>query len=355
MERVFSPPLWSIALSPVRSSLFAALKKTKEINHEYLDPHSCSSQIGNSPESNTSRIPAWDWSSSRLALASRPHGTAYACRPNASTISRLLCAQWVQYGPILADLGGAHLNAGNLGGTSLESLIPYADQLLVVNGLDNHAGSAQGDGPGDHARGTSTFLTCVHPRKHASEVSLGVSVDQMLAQHYAGQTRFSSVEIGCEGGGNAGACDSGYSCAYQRNISWQDAQTPLPKETNPRLLFQRLFGGFDPSLSGEVRDRAHRRRMSVLDFVLDDAQRLQRRLGQEDRRRLDDYMTSVRSVETRLEEVQMPTCNRYPDGSAPAGSPADRGEYASLMLDMLTDAMRCDLTRAVLHVWKRRE
>ena len=167
----------------------------------------------------------------------------------------------------------------------------------------------------------------------------------MLAQHYAGQTRFSSVEIGCEGGGNAGACDSGYSCAYQRNISWQDAQTPLPKETNPRLLFQRLFGGFDPSLSGEVRDRAHRRRMSVLDFVLDDAQRLQRRLGQEDRRRLDDYMTSVRSVETRLEEVQNADMQCYPDGSAPAGSLCRSRRVCVFDVDMLTDAMRCDLTR----------
>ena len=154
MERVFSPPLWSIALSPVRSSLFAALKKTKEINHEYLDPHSCSSQIGNSPESNTSRIPAWDWSSSRFALARgpQPWNSLRSSRPNARRFLAFFVPNGFNMARFWPTSVGA-LNAGNLGGTSLESLIPYADQLLVVNGLDNHAGSAQGDGPGDHARG----------------------------------------------------------------------------------------------------------------------------------------------------------------------------------------------------------
>ena len=110
------------------------------------------------------------------------------------------------------------LNAMNLAGTSLAALAPLAEKLLIVNGLDNHAGSAQGDGPGDHARGTSTFLTCVHPNKHESDVRIGISMDQILANHYAEQTRFASLEIGCEGGGNAGSCDSGYSCAYSKHF-----------------------------------------------------------------------------------------------------------------------------------------
>ena len=152
------------------------------------------------------------------------------------------------------------INAAALANTSMASLAPHAEKLLLINGLDNHAGSAQGDGPGDHARGTSTFLTCTHPVKHESRFSIGPSIDQLIAQVYAGQTRFSSLEIGCEGGGNGSACDSGYSCAYSRNIAWRDATTPMPKETNPRLLFDRLFGNIDPAATVEARATRRRRR-----------------------------------------------------------------------------------------------
>ena len=237
------------------------------------------------------------------------------------------------------------LTPASLQNTSLASLVPHAERLLVLNGLDNHAGSAQGDGPGDHARGTTTFLTCAHPRKHASDIRAGVSVDQVLAQHYDGATRFNSLEIGCEGGGNAGACDSGYSCAYVRNISWADAHTPLPKETNPRLLFNRLFGGLDPNASAATRERQLRRRTSVLDFVLADARNLNRQLGREDRRRMDAYMTSVRAIENRLEDTLGEDLICEPALEAPQRTPGDRGVYAGLMLDMMVEAMRCDLTR----------
>ena len=232
-----------------------------------------------------------------------------------------------------------------MGGSSLAALGPLADQLLVVNGLDNHAGSAQGDGPGDHARGTSTFLTCVHPNKHESDVRIGVSVDQVLANHFAEQTRYASLEVGCEGGGNAGSCDSGYSCAYSRNISWQDERTPLPKETNPRLLFQRLFGGFDPNATAEARAQRLRRRTSVLDFVLQDARAIHQQLGSADRHRMDAYMEGIRGVETRLIDAENADMVCAPSVDSPAGTPRDRGEYARLMLDILVQAMRCDLTR----------
>lgn len=237
------------------------------------------------------------------------------------------------------------LDAAGLEGTSLAALAPHAARLLLLNGLDNHAGSAQGDGPGDHARGTSTFLTCVHPLKHASMVQIGPSVDQLLARHYEGQTRFASLEAGCEGGDNANACDSGYSCAYSRNIAWRDATTPLPKETNPRLLFERLFGGVDPDATPEARALRLRRRTSVLDYVLRDAERLEQRLGAADRRRLDAYLTGVREIEQRLvaAEAENQVCG--PAFQQPVGVPPDRAEYARLMLDLLVEALRCDLTR----------
>lgn len=237
------------------------------------------------------------------------------------------------------------LNADRLGGTALESLLPFAQQVLVINGLDNHAGAAQGDGPGDHARGTATFLTCVHPVKHASQPQIGPSIDQLLARYYADDTRFASLEVGCEGGGNANACDSGYSCAYSRNVSWRDATTPLPKETNPRLLFERLFGGIDPNATADARARRLRRRTSVLDFVREDANRLNRRLGVADRRRMDSFLTGVGEIERRLiaAEAEGQVCG--PRMMQPNARPQDRAEYARLMLDIMVEAMRCDLTR----------
>ena len=237
------------------------------------------------------------------------------------------------------------LDAAALNATSLAALAPWAQKTLVINGLDNHAGAAQGDGPGDHARGTATFLTCAHPFKHASDLRVGTSVDQVLARHYDGQTQFASVEIGCEGGGGGGACDSGYSCAYSRNISWRDESTPLPKETNPRLLFDRLFGVVDPNATPEARARRLRRRTSVLDFVREDAQRLNRRLGVADRRRMDSYLTGIGEIETRLVAAEQENQFCGPRFERPDARPESRSGYAQLMLDIMVEAMRCDITR----------
>ena len=211
------------------------------------------------------------------------------------------------------------LTPGRLENTSLNPLAGFESKLLLLNGLDNHAGSSQGDGPGDHARGTSTTLTCVHPLKSADRLSIGPSVDQLLAEHWSGQTTYRSLELGCEGGGNAGSCDSGYSCAYSRNISWADAQTPLPTEVNPRLLFNRLFGALDPNLSPEAVAERRRRRQSVLDFVTADAQRLLSEVSASDRHRVDSYLTGVREIERRLESAELAQCQANME--TPLGAP----------------------------------
>ena len=235
------------------------------------------------------------------------------------------------------------LNTELLSGTSLEDLGPWANRLLLLNGLDNHAATAQGDGPGDHARGTSTMLTCTHPLKSADSIRNGVSVDQMIAQNWAGQTLFNSLELGCEGGGNAGSCDSGYSCAYSRNISWADAQTPLPKELNPRLLFNRLFGNLDPNQTAEAIAQRRRRQQSVLDFVNEDARQLLTQVSVNDRHRIDAYLNGIREIERRLEEVENTQCTI--EVTPPLSIPSDRETHAHLLLDLLISALRCDLTR----------
>ena len=231
----------------------------------------------------------------------------------------------------------------SLQGTALSALAPYAQKLLLINGLNNHPATSQGDGPGDHARGTSTSLSCVHPLKSADELSLGTSVDQYLATIWGNETSIASLELGCEGGGNAGSCDSGYSCAYSRNIAWSDAQTPLPKEVNPRLLFNRLFGTLDPNQSPEAIAERQRRRQSVLDFVLADAQQLRTQVSVSDQHRVDSFLTGIRDLERRLQSQEEAQCQA--DSEMPLGVPETREAHAELLIDLAISAFRCDLTR----------
>jgi hypothetical protein len=226
----------------------------------------------------------------------------------------------------------------------LQPLAPYKSDVLVLSGLDNYAASAQGDGPGDHARGTGCFMTCAHPVKtEGADISIGISADQVIAQAIGDQTRFSSLELGCDGGASTGGCDSGYSCAYSRNISWAGPSTPLPKETNPRALFDRLFSGIDPSQTAEQIARRTLYRKSIIDFVKADANSLITRLGQSDRHKMDEYLTGIRELEERLDSVDTgPQCTPM---ERPTGVPADFRDHVHLMVDLAVLAMQCDLTR----------
>lgn len=224
----------------------------------------------------------------------------------------------------------------------LEPLADVRESVLVVSGTRNTAAMDLGDGPGDHARGTGAFLTASHPLKSESRVQNGVSADQLAAQALRGQTRLSSLELGCQSGALVGACDIGYSCAYSNNISWASPTVPMPKEVSPRAAFDRLFQSADAGLTPEEREARRRRRLSVLDFVREDAVRLDQKLGVTDRRKLDEYMTSVRELERSISDAPVVTCD-LPE--RPAGADDDLQTYIRQMLDLVVLAWRCDLTR----------
>ena len=170
----------------------------------------------------------------------------------------------------------------------LEPLASVKNDLMVLSGLTHDKGRANGDGPGDHARAAASFLTACQPLKTAgANIRAGVSVDQVAAEKLRGVTRFPSLELGCDRGQQSGNCDSGYSCAYSSNISWRSESTPMAKEINPRLVFDRLFGGDDARDVAESRFLRARYRKSILDFVLEDARKLEPRLGTSDRKKLD--------------------------------------------------------------------
>lgn len=231
-------------------------------------------------------------------------------------------------------------------GSVIEPLAPIKDKINILTGLAQHNAFALGDGPGDHARSTATWLTGVHVKKTAgADIEAGISADQVAALEIGKQTRFTSLEIGCERGAVAGDCDSGYSCAYSSNISWRGPNTPNAKEVNPRLVFERLFGtGTDEDV--ESRARREKYRVSVLDFVLEDAAKLKGQLGKRDQMKLDEYLTGVREIEKRLEKVETEGLKKALEGvSRPTGIPIEYGEHIRLMGDMMILAFQADLTR----------
>ena len=219
-------------------------------------------------------------------------------------------------------------------GSSLASLEAHKSDLQIVAGLGHTKANANGDGPGDHARASATFLTGAQARKTAgSDIRVGRSVDQMIAAGVGSGYRLPSLELSCDPPRQTGNCDSGYSCAYKFNLSWRSESQPMPAERNPRLVFERMFGGGSQQETTESRAIRDRQQRSILDFVMDDTRRLQRDLGQSDRGKLDEYLTSVREIERRVTSFQ--SFAARPDSPLPSGVPADYEEHMRLMCDLM--------------------
>ncbi len=230
---------------------------------------------------------------------------------------------------------------------SMQPLAKVKDSLNVMTGLTQHNAEALLDGAGDHARSSAAWLTGCHPRKtDGADIKNGISADQLGAQRIGNKTRFPSLEIGCERGAQAGNCDSGYSCAYSSNISWRSENTPVAHEVDPRAVFERLFGGPDPSETAESRKRRETYKKSVLDFVIEDAKSLQSKLGVRDQGKLDEYLTGVREIERRVELAEQANISgRLAIADRPTGVPTDFGEHIRLMCDMMLLAFQTDMTR----------
>jgi hypothetical protein len=232
---------------------------------------------------------------------------------------------------------------------SLEPLKGVKDDLLVLSNLCLENAKAKGDGPGDHARSAAAFLTGAHPFKTGgSNIKLGVSMDQIAAQAIGHMTRLPSLELGLDRG--RGDCDSGYACAYVSNVSWSSDTTPMPKEVDPAAVFDRMFGTTGDRGADEAsRQRRLQRRKSILDFVAEDTRAISRKLGAGDRHKIDEFTTSVREIEKRIESVRKLNSADAPkpgDFARPAdGVPADVREHISLMWDLLALAFQTDVTR----------
>ena len=229
----------------------------------------------------------------------------------------------------------------------LKPLEPFRDDMLVLSGLTVDKARPNGDGPGDHARAMAAFLTGAQPRKTGgTEIRAGVSVDQFAARAVGEATRFPSLELACEYGRQEGICDSGYSCIYSNNLSWRSPTAPAPKEVNPRLVFDRLFANGSARETSDASAQRELFNQSILDFVREDAEQLNRRLGSADRRRMDEYLASVREVERRTEqppaEIPPEIAEAMP---RPTRIPETFRDHFRLMADLLALAFQGDLTR----------
>ena len=230
----------------------------------------------------------------------------------------------------------------------MKPMAPFRQDMSILSGLAHRNGMALGDGPGDHARAAASYLTGVHPRKTAgADIQNGVSVDQIAAQHIGPATRFASLELGCDDSRTVGNCDSGYSCAYTNSLAWRGPSTPMPPETNPRLVFERLFGDIDTSLTPEARARRMRYRRSILDLVGERTTELSATLGPADKRKLDEYLSSIREIEQRIERAEKDLTGLTPAIDKPTGIPVLYADYVNLMFDLQLIAFQTDMTRVV--------
>ena len=228
---------------------------------------------------------------------------------------------------------------------TLQPLAPYKQDVTILSNLTHNTGRALLDGAGDHGRCCGSYLTGVQVKKTLTDIKASVSCDQLVANAIGRETRFPSLEVGLEDARQAGDCDSGYSCAYTNNLAWRSQTQPLPPVLDPRAMFERLFGA-DSGVSPQERALRNKYRRSILDFVAEDTRTIQSTLGPTDKRKLDEYFTSVREIETQIEKAEK-VAQIDPGIEKPIGIPNDFADHFKLMTDMITIAFQADLTRVV--------
>jgi hypothetical protein len=232
---------------------------------------------------------------------------------------------------------------GNLQGI-LEPLNPLKNDVLVLSHLTANWGRPLLEGAGDHGRALAAFMTGVHVYRTAgADLKLAVSADQIAAQAIGHLTKLPSLEVGLEEARQAGNCDNGYSCAYAYNVSWKTETQPLPPISDPRLLFERLFGA-DAAEAPAARARRLAMRQSILDQVMESTRSLESSLGGTDRRKVDEYLSSVREIEQQIQRAEKDGVID-PGMEKPIGVPGEFPDYFRLMTDMMLIAFKADITR----------
>ncbi len=229
----------------------------------------------------------------------------------------------------------------------LQPMAAYRERMLVLTGLNGVASNA-----GVHASASTRFLTGATPARTESDLQAAVSIDQLVARRFGQETQLGSLELALDENDVFGSCDIGFSCMYTSTIAWRDANTPLPMETNPRLVFERLFGDIGTT-DPQVRLQRIRKDRSLLDSLTERVAELNREVGAGDRARLDQYLDAVRDVERRIQMAEEQSGRDLPEVTQPSGVPDTYEEHAKLMFDLQVLAYQTDLTRVVTFMMGR--
>ena len=284
-----------------------------------------------------------------LPLLERMTPTAALARAVTTPVVRF-CTVYVPNGIVMERWTPTAEGADFAFTPTLRPLEPYRDHLLVLSGLDNTGARSRSGASGAHAKPAGAFMTGIEPlpTTGSSSLALGISMDQIIANSLGQETPLPSLELGLEGTdtvNGVGTCDVGFSCAYQNRLAWSGPSTPLPIETNPRVVFDRLFGSVD-STDPQARRARLERQGSIIDSVLEKVDRLQGDLGRRDRAKLDEYLTAVREIERRIQNAEAQG-RELPLVESPAGIPVSYDDHARLMFDMQALALQTDTTRVI--------
>jgi hypothetical protein len=226
--------------------------------------------------------------------------------------------------------------------SSLKPIEAFRNRLLVVTGLDNYQATDQGDVGGQHPRAAPAFMSCAHPKQtEGADVQAGTTIDQLIAQTICRDTKLPSLEVSVDRNDVVGACDHGYACAYMNSMSWRTPSDPLPSETNPRFVFERMFG---VGATAEERLARAKEDRSILDGLTEEISNLRRKLGTTDRAKLGQYFDAVRDVEQRIVRAESTNAN-FEVPETPVGVPESFKEYVELMFDLQVLAFQADITR----------
>ena len=222
----------------------------------------------------------------------------------------------------------------------LEPLEPYRDQMLVLSGIKANWNYI-------HAGASGSFLTgATRGGRNEVEIIADVSMDQILARHFAKHTQVASLELSMDGPANAGACTGNLSCAYTHTLSWRTPTQPLPMEWNPRAVFEKLFGD-SGSTEPEAREARLRQHKSILDSVTEKLAELKKELGLPDQVKIDEYAEAIRDVERRIQKAEEQRDVELPAMEQPQGAPPVFEDHLELMLDLQLLAFQSDLTRVI--------
>jgi len=228
----------------------------------------------------------------------------------------------------------------------LKPLEPLGEHITVVSGLANKGAETLSEGGGVHTRCGASWLSGIRPKKtEGADIEAGTSIDQMAAGIIGKDTPLNSLQLALDYDFVVGSCENGYSCVYQRTFSWKSPTMPMPMESNPRAVFERLFGDGGTAAERYARMKQDR---SILDLAMEDMSRLKKRLGVRDSNTVDEYLTSIRDVEQRIVRAEKHTDPAsLPIPEAPVGIPDQFDDHAKLMMDLLLLAYRADVTRVV--------